>query len=233
MTPSQDRLDRIEALLEVSLAQHHQEMEEIRAGLRETKAITESNARAIEAWSSRIGEAEEASRSRVENTDRRLEAAIADTVAMVADMGRQQQETDQRFEVFLQEARADRQRIDNTLAEQREMAQRFEVFLEDSRADRQSFDQMMAANATEHGEINQRFEVSLQEARADRQRIDNTLAEQREMAQRFEVFLEDSRADRQSFDQSMAANAAEHRAFTQNVQVLLAEIARLWQRVAG
>ena len=195
MTPSQDRLDRIEALLEASIAQHNremadmkaaqgqsaeetqalhrQEMAEFWAGLRETKAITESNARAIEAWSSRVGEAEEASRSSVENTDRRLEAAIADTVAMMADLGRHQQETDQRFEVFLQEARADRQRIDNTLAEQREMAQRFEVFLEDSRADRQSFDQMMAANATEH------------------------------------------------------------RAFTQNVQVLLAEIARLWQRVAG
>ena len=192
MTPSQDRLDRIEALLEASIAQHNremadmkaaqgqsaeetqalhrQEMAEFWAGLRETKAITESNARAIEAWSSRVGEAEEASRSRVENTDRRLEAAIADTVAMVADLGRQQQETDQRFEVFLQEARADRQR-----------------------------------STTEREETNQRFEV----------------------------FLEDSRADRQSFDQMMAANATEHRAFTQNVQVLLAEIARLSQRVAG
>jgi hypothetical protein len=192
MTPSQDRLDRIEALLEASIAQHNremadmkaaqgqsaeetqalhrQEMAEFWAGLRETKAITESNARAIEAWSSRVGEAEEASRSRVENTDRRLEAAIADTVAMVADLGRQQQETDQRFEVFLQEARADRQR-----------------------------------STTEREETNQRFEV----------------------------FLEDSRADRQSFDQMMAANAAEHRAFTQNVQALLAEIARLSQRVAG
>lgn len=192
MTPSQDRLDRIEALLEASIAQHNREMADMRAaqgqsaeetqalhrqemaefwaGLRETKAITESNARAIEAWSSRVGEAEEASRSRVENTDRRLEAAIADTVAMVADLGRQQQETDQRFEVFLQEARADRQR-----------------------------------STTEREETNQRFEV----------------------------FLQDSRADRQSFDQMMAANAAEHRAFTQNVQVLLAEIARLWQRVAG
>ena len=31
-----------------------------------------------------------------------------DTVAMIADLGRQQQETDQRFEVFLQESRADR-----------------------------------------------------------------------------------------------------------------------------
>ena len=192
MTPSQDRLDRIEALLEASIAQHNREMADMRAaqgqsaeetqalhrqemaefwaGLRETKAITESNARAIEAWSSRVGEAEEASRSRVENTDRRLEAAIADTVAMVADLGRQQQETDQRFEVFLQEARADRQR-----------------------------------STTEREETNQRFEV----------------------------FLEDSRADRQSFDQMMAANATEHRAFTQNVQVLLAEIARLSQRVAG
>ena len=192
MTPSQDRLDRIEALLEASIAQHNREMADMRAaqgqsaeetqalhrqemaefwaGLRETKAITESNARAIEAWSSRVGEAEEASRSRVENTDRRLEAAIADTVAMVADLGRQQQETDQRFEVFLQEARADRQR-----------------------------------STTEREETNQRFEV----------------------------FLEDSRADRQSFDQMMAANAAEHRAFTQNVQALLAEIARLSQRVAG
>jgi hypothetical protein len=89
---------------------------------------------------------------------------------MVADLGRQQQETDQRFEVFLQEARADRQR-----------------------------------STTEREETNQRFEV----------------------------FLEDSRADRQSFDQMMAANATEHRAFTQNVQVLLAEIARLSQRVAG
>jgi len=192
MTPSQDRLDRIEALLEASIAQHNREMADMRAaqgqsaeetqslhrqemaefwaGLRETKAITESNARAIEAWAGRVGEAEEASRSRVENTDRRLEAAIADTVAMVADLGRQQQETDQRFEVFLQEARADRQR-----------------------------------STTEREETNQRFEV----------------------------FLEDSRADRQSFDQMMAANAAEHRAFTQNVQALLAEIARLSQRVAG
>ncbi|PSN80625.1 hypothetical protein C8B47_05585 [filamentous cyanobacterium CCP4] len=124
---------------------HTQEMEEIRAGLRETKAITESNARAIEAWSGRIADAEADSRAMAATGDQRLETAIADTVAMIADMGRQQQETDQRFEVFLQ----------------------------------------------------------------------------------------DSRADRQRFDQAMAANAAEHRAFTQNVQVLLAEISRLWQRVAG
>lgn len=181
MTSNNDRLDRIEALLEASSTQHNrelsemraihsQEMAEIRAGLRETKAITESNARAIEAWSSRIAESEDASRAMATSTDQRLETAIADTVAMIADMGRQQQETDQQFEIFLQEARADRQR---------------------------------------------------------------SSAEREEANQRFEVFLQDSRADRQRFDQAMAANAAEHRAFTQNVQVLLAEIARLWQRVAG
>ncbi len=163
MTPSNDRLDRIEALLEASLSQHNREMAEIRAGLRETKAITESNARAIEAWSSRITDSEDASRAMATSTDQRLETAIADTVAMIADMGRQQQETDQRFEIFLQEARSDRQRMDTALAEQREMAQRFEVFLQDSRADRQRFDQAMAANATEHRAFTQNVQVLLAE----------------------------------------------------------------------
>ncbi|WOD37365.1 hypothetical protein [Nodosilinea sp. E11] len=54
-----------------------------------------------------------------------------------------------------------------------------------------------------------------------------------EHSQHFEVFLQDARADHQRFDQAIAANSEEHRAFTQNIQVLLAEIARLWQRVAG
>ena len=159
MTLSSDRLDRIEALLATvaeSNAASTQRLDRIEAiqaetavGLRETRAITDSNARAIEAWSSRIeegiAEAEEVSSSMAANTNRRMEDAIADTVQMIAGMGRQQQETDQRFEVFLAEARADRA-----------------------------------------------------EMRAARE-----------------------------------ANATEHRAFTQNIQVLLAEIARLWQRVAG
>jgi hypothetical protein len=114
-----------------------------------TRQITESNARAIEAWGSRIeegiAEAEDVSSSMAANTNRRMEEAVADTVQMIANLGRQQQETDQRFEVFLAEARADRA-----------------------------------------------------EMRAARE-----------------------------------ANSTEHRAFTQNIQVLLAEIARLWQRVAG
>jgi membrane-associated HD superfamily phosphohydrolase len=156
---STDRLDRIEALLATvaeSNAASTQRLDRIEAiqsetaaGLREVRAITESNARAIEAWGDRIeegmAEAEAVSSAMAANTNRRMEEAITDTVSMIANLGRQQQDTDQRFEVFLAEARADRA-----------------------------------------------------EMRAARE-----------------------------------ANSTEHRAFTQNIQVLLAEIARLWQRVAG
>jgi Mg2+ and Co2+ transporter CorA len=152
MTYSSDRLDRIEALL-ASVAESNaastQRLDRIEALQDRTMQIVDSNARAIEAWSSRIedgiAEAEEVSSSMAANTNRRMEEAITDTVQMIANLGQQQQETDQRFEVFLAEARADRA-----------------------------------------------------EMRAARE-----------------------------------ANSTEHRAFTQNIQVLLAEIARLWQRVAG
>ncbi len=174
---STDRLDRIEAILAENarqLVETRQLVESNAAGLRETRQITDSNARAINAWSSRIedgiAEAEEVSSSMAANTNRRMEEAITDTVQMIADMGRQQQEADQRFEVFLAEARAERQRSEQLNAEH---------------------------------------------------------------SQRFETFLQDARADRQRFDQAIAANSEEHQAFTQNIQVLLAEIARLWQRVAG
>jgi hypothetical protein len=148
MTDSRDRLDRIETILAAvaeSQARTQQIAEQNAAGLRETRQIADSNARAIEAWSSRIAEGEQ-------QTQGRLEVAIADTVTMIADLGRQQQETDQRFEVFLQEARVDRAEM---------------------------------------------------------------------------------RSAREQWQEQTQANATEHRAFTQNIQVLLAEIARLWQRVAG
>jgi len=166
MTQSTDRLDRIEALLATvaeSNAASTQRLDRIEVGLDRTEKIVESNARAIEAWSSRIedgmAEAEEISSAMAANTNRRMEEAITDTVQMIANLGQQQQETDQRFNNLLEEARADRQ-----------------------------------------------------EARADRQRIDEALA----------------KADR-----DRALNESEHRAFRETFQTLLAEIARLWQRVAG
>ncbi|MBE9160676.1 hypothetical protein IQ265_28205 [Nodosilinea sp. LEGE 06152] len=178
MTQSSDRLDRIEALLERSIVQHNQEMAELRAGLRETRSIADSNARSIQAWETRIedgiAEAEEVSSSMSANTNTRMEQAIADTVQMIADLGQQQQEATQRAEQHKAEA-----------------DQRFEVFLAEGRADRAEMRAAREANEAEHREWQKRF------------------------------------------DQAMQANSTEHRAFTQNIQTLLAEIARLWQRVAG
>ena len=152
MTNSSNRLDQIEALLAENarqLVETRQLVQSNAAGLRETRAITDSNARAIEAWSSRIEEGDQ-------HTQTQLEAAIADTVGMIANLGQQQQEAGQRAEQL--------------------------------------------------------------KAEAD---------------QRFEVFLAEARADRAEMRAAREANTTEHRAFTQNIQVLLAEIARLWQRVAG
>ncbi len=67
-----------------------------------------------------------------------------------------------------------------------------------------------------HEEHNQRFETLLEEARADRVAWRQSLDEQ----------LAEMRRDRES-------NSTEHRAFTQNIQILLAEISRLWQRLAS
>lgn len=67
-----------------------------------------------------------------------------------------------------------------------------------------------------HEEHNLRFETLLEEARADRVTWRQSLDEQ----------LAEMRRDRES-------NSAEHRAFTQNIQILLAEISRLWQRLAS
>ena len=166
MTQSTDRLDRIEALLatvaesqartEANLSRTEQLVAQNAAGLRETRAIADSNARAIEAWSSRIeegiAEAEEVSSSMSANTNTRMEDAIADIVQMIANLGQQQQEAMHR-----------------------------------------------------HQEADQRFEVFLAEARADRQRA----------------------------DRDRALNESEHRAFRETFQTMLAEIDRLWQRVAG
>ena len=97
MTTSNDRLEQIESILAELARRQAQTQEQIDGRLGRIEQVVESNARAIEAWSGRIDE-----------SGTRLEVAIADTVAMIADLGRQQQETDQRFEVFLQESRADR-----------------------------------------------------------------------------------------------------------------------------
>jgi len=64
----------------------------------------------------------------------------------------------------------------------------------------------------------------------DRQRFDQL---HEEYSQRFNNLLEEARTDRQAMQEAREANDAEHRAFTQNVQVLLAEISRIWQRLVS
>lgn len=61
-----------------------------------------------------------------------------------------------------------------------------------------------------------------------------------EADQRFEVFLAEARADRaemraarEQSDRERALNESEHRAFRETFQTMLAQVAQLWQRVAG
>lgn len=166
MTQSSDRLDRVEALLATvaeSQARTQIIVEQNAAGLRETRAITESNARAIEAWGSRIEEVQVDTEEATSSTRADLDVRIEDN--------------------------AHNQGID-----------------------RVRFDQL-------HEEHSQRFNNLLEEARADRQRIDGALTKIDEAL---------TRADR-----DRALNESEHRAFRETFQTMLAEIARLWQRVAG
>jgi len=65
-------------------------------------------------------------------------------------------------------------------------------------------------------------------------------ARQAESDQRFENLLQDARADRQRIDEALARgdrdralNESEHRAFRETFQTLLAEVARIWQRLAS
>ncbi len=159
MTTSDDRLDQIEAILAELARRQAQTQEQIDGRLGRIEQVVESNARAIEAWSSRSDAADdrlsrieqvtesnaraiEAWSGRIDDGGTRLEAAISDTVAMIADLGRQQQETDQRFEVFLEESRADRAEM---------------------RASREQSERDRALNESEHRAFRETFQTLLAE----------------------------------------------------------------------
>jgi hypothetical protein len=52
----------------------------------------------------------------IDAAEQQLRVSIDDTVAMIADLARQQQDTDQRFTIYLEDARADRQRSNERAA---------------------------------------------------------------------------------------------------------------------
>jgi chaperonin cofactor prefoldin len=87
------------------------------------------------------------------------------------------------------------------------------------------------------GTNRQDIDAAEQQLRAS---IDDTVAmiadlarQQQDTDQRFTIYLEDARADRQRSNERAAANETEHRAFQQITQTLLAEISRIWQRLAS
>ncbi|NEQ33192.1 MAG: hypothetical protein F6K04_19705 [Leptolyngbya sp. SIO4C5] len=97
-----------------------------------------------------------------------------------------------------------------------QLGRMFWGLVEERRADRQR-------EQARWDENSERFNNLLEDARADRQRMD---ADRQASQNRYEEIIS-------RMDERAAANEAEHNAFRQNIQVLLAEIARLWQRIAS
>lgn len=119
-----ERLDRIEALLE------------------RTGELVASNARSIESWSSRIeeglAETEEIATQTRQDLSERIDSLVGVLSELLAGqrerielLEERQNETDQRFNTLLEDARADRQRADA----------RFRTLQEEAQADRQRADQ--------------------------------------------------------------------------------------------
>ena len=82
------------------------------------EALVESNALAIAAM-----------REREEAANQRLRESINDVIQMIGDLAEQQQETDQRFNNLLAEARADRNREDAARQENRQEHREFRAFM--------------------------------------------------------------------------------------------------------
>ena len=97
-----------------------------------------------------------------------------------------------------------------------------QIALEDRqqwREQRQRLSELYGQIADEQEDTRQSIQNLLEDARADRN----------------EARLERERldADQQRWEQSFAENRREHQAFRESFQVLLTEIARIWQRLAG
>jgi rubrerythrin len=117
MTTSDDRLDRIEALLERTAQQQAAHAEAFSRIQEQQSANTEAISRLQEQQST---------------TDDIIRASIADVVEMISDLGRQQQETDQRFNTLLADSRADRLRADAEAQENRREHREFRTFMRDT-----------------------------------------------------------------------------------------------------
>lgn len=137
-----DRLDRIEAILERVAAQQ----ESFREDLAGTKAIADSNARAVQAWEQRINDSEaesqEIATSIGANVNHRIDVLAEALQGLIRERRddwsewREQQaqvntESSQRFNNLLEDARADRKRNE---AEHQAFRESFQTLLGEIRS---------------------------------------------------------------------------------------------------
>jgi chromosome segregation ATPase len=137
----------------------------------------------------------------------------------IRQLSEQSRRTDARLEALVEQS----QRTDARLEALAEQSQRTDIKL-----DRLS--DIVMGNRQDIDAAEQQLRTSIDDTVA---MIADLAQQQQATDQRFTIFLEESRADRQRSEEQAAANATEHRAFQQITQTLLAEIARLWQRLAG
>jgi sugar-specific transcriptional regulator TrmB len=148
-------------------------------------------------------------------TDRldRIEAILAENAQQLAENARQLVETRHLVESNAAGLRETRAITDSN-------ARAIEAWGE--RIDEVQIETEEATSST-RADLAVRIEDNAHNQGIDRVRFDQL---HEEHSQRFNNLLEEARADR-------ALNESEHRAFRETFQTLLAEISRLWQRVAG
>ena len=171
----------------------------------ETKAIADSNSRAVLAWESRINQVDEDA----QETATSIGANVNYRVDLLAEQ----------VQGLILERRADWAEWREQQAQANaESAQLFNNLLADARADRKAHAERFAAAqkaAEEDRKANaERFAAAQKAAEEDR----------KANAERFAAAQKEAEEDRKR-------NEAEHRAFRENIQTLLAEIQQVWRRL--
>lgn len=181
-------------------------IEAILAALAEGQVAFNAGQQQMQAQLERTQSQIDSTQTQLERTQTQLERtqALVDSTLAIANSNARAVET---WATRIEEIAIDTEEA--TSSTRADLAVRIEDNSHNQGIDRVRFDAL-------HEEHNQRFETLLEEARADRVTWRQSLDEQ----------LAEMRRDRES-------NNTEHRAFTQNIQILLAEISRLWQRLAS
>jgi peptidoglycan hydrolase CwlO-like protein len=233
MTASVERLDRIEAILAAlaeGQAAFNAGQQQIQAQLERTEAQIERTQAQLERTEAQA----ERTQAQLERTEAQVERTQVQLERTEVQVERTQIQMDS-TQTRLERTQA---LVDSTLAIANSNARAVEAWA--TRIEEVAIDTEEATSST-RADLAVRIDDNAHNQGIDRVRFDQL---HEEHSQRFETLLEEARADRvawrQSLDEQLAemrrdrdSNSAEHRAFTQNSQILLAEISRLWQRLAS